>query len=93
LKPIKYSWKTVAEESLPLRVRPERVPADVKKLIYEMEEEYIRRYNILVSNRAIYEQIFDNLSTELDGRAVTPEMLSSFFLSVRRSNEEYTQAE
>ena len=36
LKPIKYSWKTAAEETLPLRVKPERVSADAKKLIYEL---------------------------------------------------------
>jgi len=76
-----------------LRVRPERIPADVKKFIYELEEEYIRRYNILINNRSIFESIFDNLATELDGSAVTPEILNSFFLSIRRSSEEYTQAE
>ena len=39
--------KPTIEELLPLPVRPERIPFERKRLICELEEEYIKRYNIL----------------------------------------------
>ena len=45
------------EDMLPIAVRPEKVSSDTKKLIFELEEEYIKRYNILNKNRAIFASI------------------------------------
>ena len=79
--------KSTIEDIFPFDVpNLDTLAPQTKQYISELENQYIERYNIMINNRMIYDQIIErysnlylSMATELDEKGVTIHNLSELY--------------